>query len=200
VGVASGLQDAIRDGGEIVASILIDVYTRGLDDAIRNVAGASKLITAGTAVRMERWYNNNMKNTMLNIIESGDGVANNVGKYAIEKRAKYGIDHGLGFLTGGLYFGISSSVPNVKETRGKEVRMYIKFNDPYYVAYVVEGTEGATGHIGRDFVTLARDKDWHILLEMVGSMFDGLDFTRPYPELMSTVMGPHLLPSLRSYG
>ena len=180
-----------------MASVVIDITTRGLDDAIRNVQGASKLITAGTASRMAQWYNERMKRTMLTIIKSGDGVANNVGRYAIEKERRYGISHGLGFLTGRLYFAVSQTQPTIKETRGKEVRFAVKFEEPYYVAYVIEGT---TRHVGRDFVTLAKDREWSKLLETIGSMFDGLDFTRPYPELLSSIIGPGLAPSMRSYG
>lgn len=181
-----------------MASIIMDITTRGFPDVIRNVKGARNLVTAGTAVRMMEWYNQHAKRTMLDIIKSGDGIANNYGRYALEKEARYGISHGLGVLTGGLYFAVSTTQPAIKETRGQEVRFAVKFDDPYYIAYVVEGTSKAP--TPRDFITLARDKEWSKLLNSLGSMFDGLDFTLPYPELMKSVIGPSLAPSLRSYG
>ena len=180
-----------------MASVVLDITTRGLDEAIQNVRGAKNLITAGTASQMAGWYNTHMKKTMLHIIESGEGVADNVGMYAMKKQARYGISHGLGFLTGGLYFGVSIAQPSIKETRGKEVRFAVVFDDPYYIAYVIDGT---SAHVGRDFITLAKDKEWQKLMDTVGSLFDNLDFTRPYPELLNSVMGANLLPSLRSYG
>ena len=186
-----------------MASVVMDITTRGLDEAIMNVKNAKNLITAGTAKRMEVWYNYHMKKTMLKIIKSGEGMAPNVGGYAIKKAAgrlpgqSKGITHPLGMVTGQLYFSVSMTQPVIKETRGKEVRFAVKFEEPYYVAYVIGGT---SGHVGRDFVTLAKDKDWRTLLSSLGSMFNRLDFTRPYPELMKTVMTPNDLPSLRSYG
>ena len=168
-----------------MASVVLDITTRGLDDAIRNVQGAKNLVTAGTFVRMQRWYNTNMKKTMLNIIDTGEGVADNVGRYALEKESKYGISHGLGRLTGNLYFTIESSQPTIKETRGKEVRLAVNFDGLYYLVYVIDGT---SNHVGRDFVLIARDKELPNLTKILGTMFDGLDFTRPYPELMRSII------------
>jgi len=176
-----------------MVQVVLDITTRGLEDAIRNVQGASKLITAGTASRMATWYNQHMKKSMLEVIETGNGVDNNYGKYAMEKESRYGISHGLGLMTGALYFGVSMSQPAIKETRGKEVRFAVRFDDPYYVAFVIDGT---SNHVGRDFVTIGKEKTWDKLLQSLGSMFDGLDFTRPYPELMSSILGPSTAPSL----
>ena len=182
-----------------MASVVLDITTRGLDEAIRNVQGAKDLITAGTAVRMQSWYNTHMKKTMLNIIETGEGMAPNVGNYAIIKARgglpgqSEGITHPLGLVTGHLYFEVSMSQPVTKETRGTEVRFSVQFDEPHYVAFVIGGT---SGHVGRDFVTLARDKDWQKLLDSLGKIFNKLDFTKPYPELLSTVMTPDDLPSL----
>ncbi|MHA1662575.1 MAG: hypothetical protein ACTSVR_04895 [Candidatus Thorarchaeota archaeon] len=179
-----------------MASVILDFTTRGLDEAINNVRQARNLVTAGVAPIMVRWYNTHMKKTMLNIIETGEGMADNVGLYARRKQSKYSIYHGLGNMTHMLYFGVSMSQPAIKETRGKELRFSVRFDDPYYIAYVVDGT---SAHVGRDFITLARDKDWQVLLDMIGTVFNNLDFTKPYPELLSTVMGANFLPSLRSY-
>jgi hypothetical protein len=65
-----------------MASIVFEVTTRGLDEAIQNVRNAKNLITAGTAVRMVNWYNSNFKKTALSIVESGEGMASNRPAYA----------------------------------------------------------------------------------------------------------------------
>jgi len=180
-----------------MASVILDITTRGLDDAIRNVQGASDLITAGTATHMKRWYNTHMKKSMLSIIESGGGMPPNSEDYAVWKLNNHGIDHPLGRISGLLYFSVSMLQPDVKETRGTEVRFALRFEEPYYAAYVLDGTHGRKGY---GFANLAREKNWEILLKELGSMFDGLDFTRPYPELMSSIIGPNTAPSLQSYG
>ena len=180
-----------------MASVILDVTTRGLDEAINNVRNVPNLITIGAAQQMVSWYNTHCKKTMLEIIETGQGVENNVGQYADWKASKYGITHGLGILEGKLYFSVSAKQPAVKETRGKEVRLVVAFNEPYYLAYVVDGT---SKHIGRDFITIAKDRELPKLVKMISQMFEGLDFTLPYPQLISNVMGPNTLPSLRSYG
>jgi len=180
-----------------MASIIMDVTTRGLNEAIQNVRGAKDLITAGTAVRMANWYNSRFKKTALSIIESGEGMPSNRPAYARWKSDNWGIDHPLGVMTGMLYTGVIMSQPQVKETRGKEVRLAVVFKDPYYIAYVVDGT---SKHVGRDFITLAKNKEWKALMDSVGTIFNNLDFTQPYPKLLSTVMGPNDLASLRSYG
>lgn len=180
-----------------MGSVVLDVTTRGLDEAIANVAGAKNLITAGTAVRMAAWYNSNFKRTALKIIDSGEGMAANAPKYARWKANQYGVTHPLGRLTGKMYMMFSMTQPNVKETRGTEVRLAVTFNKPEYIAYVIDGRSGQPK---RDFVTVAKEKEWQALLKSLGRIFDNLDFTRPYPELLSTVMGPSDLPSLRSYG
>jgi len=176
-----------------MASVVLDITTRGLEDAIRNVQGAKNLVTAGTYTRMRAWYNQDMKKSMLEVIETGNGVDNNYGGYATKKEAKYHISHGLGRLSGRLYDGVENSQPIIKETRGKEVRFSVRFDNPYYVAFVIDGT---SNHVGRDFVTIGKEKTWDKLLQSLGSMFDGLDFTRPYPELMSSILGPSTAPSL----
>jgi len=103
-----------------MASVVMDITTRGLDEAIKNVQGAKDLITAGTSVRMQRWYNAHMKKTMLDIIESGEGIADNVGRYKIDKESKHGVSHGLGFLTGGLYFAVSTTQHQLKRQEEKK--------------------------------------------------------------------------------
>lgn len=168
-----------------MGTVTVDVITRGLDEAIMNVKNANNLITAGTYSAMVEWYNQNMKLTMLRIIDTGEGVAKNVGQYAMKKERQYGISHGLGRLTGTLYMAVESTQPTIKETRGKEVRLAVQFDDPYYLMYVVDGT---SKHVGRDFIMLAKDKELPNLTKMIGTIFDGLDFTQPYPVLLSTVI------------
>lgn len=177
--------------------VVLDVTTRGLLEARSNVREVNNLITMATADRMLRWYNRDFKKTMLRTIESGRPVSHiprNVGRYAEYKFNRYGIDHGLGIATGGLYFGVSATQPSVKETRGKEVRLVVVFKEPYYLAFVVDGTRN---HIGRNFILVSQEKELPKLIKSIGSMFDGLDFTQPHSQLVSSILGPRISPSLR---
>ncbi len=168
-----------------MSSVLLDVTSRGLIEAHQNVKGIRNLITIGTAKQMADWYNSRFKKTAIEIIESGQGMAENVGKYKQWKQREYGIDHPLGVLSGGIYFSVIMSQPVIKETRGKEVRLAVRFDKPYYIAYVIDGT---SRHVGRDWVIVARDKELPALAESIGNMFEGLDFTRPYQELVSAIL------------
>lgn len=181
-----------------MASYVLEMTTnQGFAFAQQNVRDAVKLITIGTAQQMLIWYRKHYKKTVLEIIETGEGVDRNVGRYADYKSRRYGIDHGLGVLSSKLYFGVSMAQPQVKETRGKEVRFVVIYKDPYYLAYVVGGT---SRHIGRNFILVARDIELKKLTKMIGRIFDGLNFALPQSQLLSTIMGPNDLPSLRGFG
>ena len=170
--------------------IITDVITRGLDETIINLRQFPEITTQGVARQMENWYNTKYKRTVLRIIATGkpqSRIPVNVGEYAIRKRARYGISHGLGRLTGKLYNEVSSARTTIKETRGKEVRFAVIYEKPFYVAYVHEGTR-LTNYRRRPFAEVARDKELPKLVDMIGRMFDGLDFTRPTAELVSSVL------------
>jgi len=168
-----------------MGSLTLDITTRGLEEAHQNVKNIKNLITEGTYVRMIDWYNHNFKETALSIIDSGEGMAANKEPYATWKRNRHQIDHPLGRLTGMLYLGVQSTEPTVKETRGKEVRLAVTFDDPYYLAYVVDGDEN---RLSRDFIQLARDREWPKLLKSIGTIFNNADFTLPPAQLRSTIL------------
>ena len=177
-----------------MASVVLDMTTnQGFKFAQQNVRDAGKIITIGTAQRMLSWYNSHYKRTALEIIDTGEGVAKNVGDYAEYKSRTLGISHGLGRITHNLYFAVSMKQAQVKETRGEEVRLSVKYEDPYYLVYVVEGT---SRHIGRNFILIARNRELPKLVKMIGKIFDGLDFTLPQSQLISTILSPKDLPSL----
>jgi hypothetical protein len=145
---------------------------------------------------MKAWYNAEFKKTALEIISTGEGMSANKEPYATWKRNSiYKMEHPLGNMTGELSFGVMNTRPVVNETRGHEVRFHVKFDEPYYIAYIVQGTSNT---LARDFITLAKDRELHKLVKSIGEIFDGLDFTQPYPQLLSTVMGPNELYSLHS--
>jgi len=168
-----------------MGSVVLDITTRGLEEAHQNVKNIKNLITAGTARQLELWYNSECKNTMLSIIDSGEGMAANKEPYATWKRNRYGIDHPLGRLTGALYFSIESAQPTIKETRGKEVRLAVIFDSPHYLIYV---KDGRTNQVERDFILLAREQTMESLRKRISGMFDNLDFTMPYPQLMNAIL------------
>jgi len=170
--------------------VIMDVTTRGLDEAIVNLNKFPDLITIGVAQKLERWYNTRYKKTVLRVIETGRPISRiprNVGRYAEEKRRKYGFTHGLGLLTGKLYFSVATAQFNITETRGKEVRFAVVYKEPFYIAYVHEGTKW-NNYRRRPFVEVARDKELPHLVDMIGRMFEDLDFTRSHPELVSSVL------------
>jgi len=177
-----------------MGSVILDVTTFRLDETIRNLEALPGVITDGVARQIERWYNTKYKNTVLKIIKTGEGMARNRGRYAMEK----GTNQPLGINTGLLYGMVSSASPVIKKTRGKEIRFSIVYDSPFYLALVHDGFTAkgfATGHPNavvpaRPFVEVAKDKELPVLFEMIGDLFDGLDLT-------SSVIGPALAPSAR---
>lgn len=177
--------------------VVLDVTSRGLREAQQNARKFNPLVTQATAMEMMAWYSKDFKKTVLEIIETGrpiSAIPRNVGKYGDWKAQRYGMDHGLGILTGGLWMGVAMKLPSVRETRGKEVRLFVVFDDPYYIAFVVDGT---SRHVGRDFILIAREKTLPKLTRRIGRLFDDLDFTLPHSQFVSSVIGPKLAPSLR---
>jgi len=169
---------------------IADVITRGLDETIQNLKVLPEVITQGTAKQMELWYKQEFKKTTLKVIATGrpvNKIPRNVGIYAIRKKQQYGINHGLGKLSGKLYQGVENARFTVKETRGKEVRFAVIYDDPYYVAYVIEGTK-FNNKRRRPFPEVAKDRDLPTLIGMLGRMFEGLDLTMPTTKLISTVL------------
>jgi len=170
--------------------VITDVITRGLNETIINLRAFPGIITQGVAKQMERWYNLRYKKTILKVIATGKPqsmIPVNVGRYAARKKRKYGISHGLGRLTGKLYNEVAAAKISIRETRGKEVRFAVAYDKPFYVAFVHEGTK-FTNYRRRPFAEVAREKELPKLVDMLGRMFDGLDFTRPTQELVSTVL------------
>lgn len=166
-----------------MSSVTLEVTTRGLDETIRNLSELPAFITTTAARDIETWYNKHYKKTVLKIIETGAGMARNVGSYARQK----GTTQPLGILTGKLYFTVANAQSSVKITRGREVRFIVIYKKPFYLALVHEGfiaggfAEGVPV-VARPFVEKARDKELPKLFKMLGDSFEGLDLT-------STVLG-----------
>lgn len=172
--------------------VILDVTTRGLDDAQINAGRAPELITLGVKTGMNKWYRERFLRRILEIIEKGGPrgrIPANVGKYRTWKINRYGISHPLGILSGRMYFGVIATQPKIRETRGKEVRFSVDYRHPYYIAYVHDGT---SRHVRRPFVEVAKDMELPSLAQLLNKMFDDLDFTRPYPELVSSVIATRL--------
>lgn len=166
--------------------VIMDVTTRGLREASQNLDPA--LITTGIDAQIKNWYRRKYKPRVLRIIASGSPrsrIPRNIGRYRFEKLQKYGIDHGLGRLTHNLYEGVKAALYRTTVTRGREVRLAIDYRSPHYIAYVHDGTSKFRG---RPFVEIARDDTLPGLMTQIESMFDGLDFTAPPPELVSSVI------------
>lgn len=169
-----------------MSSVVIDVTTRGLDETIKNLGELPAFITTGVARKMEMWYNQHYKKTVLKIIETGGNTARipkNFGRYAQQK----GTTQPLGIISGKLFLGVASTKPSIKETRGKEVRFSIVYKKPFYLAYVHEGFiaggfAAGTPVPARPFVEVARNIELPKLFKMIGDLFEGLDLT-------STVLG-----------
>lgn len=189
MGDYSNLQVPFRGRDERMR-VIVDVTTRGLDETIQNLGAFPDVITMGVAKQMEHWYNTRFRRSVLTIIRTGQPQARipkNVGRYAQWKLGKYGFDHGLGYLTGRLYNEVRATVFRITETRGKEVRFAVVYDKPFYIAYVHEGTRW-NQYRRRPFVEVARDRELPKLVEMIGRMFEDLDFTRPHQELVSSVL------------
>lgn len=173
-----------------MGDVVVDVITRGLDEAIANLKEFGPIVTKGVSIEMEKWYNQRFKKTSLRIIKTGrpaDKIPKNVGGYAKWKKGKYGFDHGLGILTGKLYDAVADVTVSIKETRGKEVRFSVFYKEPYYIAYVIDGTKW-NNFRRRPFPEVARDQELPALLDAIGGLFEGLDLTQPTPKLISTVI------------
>lgn len=166
--------------------VVMDVTTRGLNEAVQNLDPA--LVTRGIEAQIRGWYAKTYKPRVLRIIASGSPMSRiprNIGAYRFRKLREYGIDHGLGRLTHGLYEGVKAAPYRVTVTRGREVRLAIDYRNPHYIAYVHDGTANTRP---RPFVEVARDNTLPKLMKQLESMFDGLDFTMPPPELVSSVI------------
>lgn len=169
--------------------IIMDATTRGLDEAVRNLKEAPALITQGIEAQIRNWYRIEYRPAVLRVIETGQPASRippNVGRYALDKERDYGITHGLGRLTGRLYAGVNDAPTRTTVTRGKEVRFAIDYREPFYIAYVHDGTSRAPRE--RPFVEVARDETLEKLLVRIEKMFEGLQFTDPLPELISSVI------------
>ena len=169
--------------------VILDATTLGLKEAIQNLDRAPELITAGLDAQMKRWYKVDFTPEVVRTIRSGSPqsrIPKNIGRYRQWKIEEYGIDHGLGSLTGELLKGVKKAHPRIKVTRGKEVRFSVDYKEPYYILYVHNGTRN---HVGRPFIEVARDKQIKNLFRRVNNAFEGLDFTLPYPKLLSSVIG-----------
>lgn len=166
----------------------LDFMTKDWGGVLQNPEILPDLITYGARTNMERWYNVTCKPEMLRLIETGSpesDIPKNIGRYRYRKIKEHGIDHGLGVLSGKLYSAVISTQPNIRVTRGNEVRLSIKFDKPFYFAAV---HEGGNGRLPRRFVTVAVDKTLPKLLWQLSRMFDGIDLTRPYAEVSSSLV------------
>ena len=168
-----------------MGSVIMDITTLGLDETIKNLDQLPIHITTQVAIEMERWYNQHFKKTVLEIIKTGNSsrIPKNMGLYAIKK----GTTQPLGILTGRLYHSVAAKQSSVKVTRGKEVRFYVVYREPFYLSYVHEGFIAGgfakgTPVPARPFIEIARNRELPKLFEMIGKIFENLDMT-------STVLG-----------
>ena len=170
-----------------MGSVIFDVTTRGLTEAIQNLDPG--LVTLGVDAQVLRWYRGKYKPRVLRVIASGSPrsrIPRNQGRYRFNKLREHGIDHGLGRLTHTLYEGVKAAPYRTTVTRGKEVRLAVIYKSPYYISYVHDGTSNA---LARPFVEVARDDTLPGLMRQLEGMFDGLDFTAKPPEVVSSVIG-----------
>lgn len=169
-----------------MSSIIVEVTTSGLDEVIANLDKLPTYVTTETAKKMEQWYNNHYKKTVLEIIETGGmmyGIKPNQEMYA-RRKASHGIYHPLGILSGRLYGAVAVAQCQIKITRGKEIRFTVVYKEPFYLAYVHEGftAKGKANNVpvpARPFIEIARARAFPKLLEMLGNLFESLDLTRP---------------------
>lgn len=186
-----------------MGDVIIDAITRWLDETSENLTflereGLMKFLEITMIDAFEK-----TKEKALRIIETGqpeDRILPNIGLYA-ERKARGLIysqrfqswivvpptTHGLGRLTEGLYMGVENTpIGGVKVTRGKEVRIYTKFNDPEYISDVHDGKAGTAG--GRPFLLIAAEELEMILEEAVEKYLERLNLVSPPPAFISTLI------------
>jgi len=168
--------------------VILDVKTEGLTEAIGNLNSWNKIVRKGIEKNMKLWFRVDFTPRALKVIETGRPrarIPKNRGRYAEYKFQRYGFDHGLGRLSGQMYEGVRSAKARIKTTRAKEIRFSVDYRNPYYIAYVHDGTRN---HIGRPFIEVARDISLPKLINRLNRMMDGVDLTQPLDQVVSSVL------------
>ena len=164
-----------------MGSITVDAQTFGLKETIAGVRGLPEVMVDVIGMVIQEWYDQDFLPTVDRIIVTGEPMGTgdmqihpNIGLYRKQKMAIYGIDHGLGVLSGRLQHGVKMTQPRIVKTRGKEVRFWVRYDKPNYLVSVHEG-KASTNFRRRRFIDIAQAESLPELRKKMQNLFKNVN-------------------------
>ena len=152
----------------------IDFLITGLDEAIEDLELIPTRINTMSSRLFRDFWEDILKPEILRIIDTGEGMVENVPWYAAQKQALYGVGHPLGYLSGQLYRGVDRThmlrypgLTGIYPAAVKDLKMSVDIKSPWYAGIVHDGAAGKIIIPPRPFIEVALKNKWSTFVNML---------------------------------